>query len=77
MNGKKARALRKLFKERGLDVMGEAQYKQRSHRRLKYVTNETTGKPEAKVVSRLEIQNHTKLPYRRAKKLYKQGEIQL
>lgn len=75
MSGKQMKKLRKLFKERGLDVTEEALYRARQHNKIVY--KNTIAGPVANTVTVQEIQNHRKLPYRRGKKLMKKGELSI
>ena len=74
MNGKKARALRKIFRAQGA-YSEEPQYKVQKVKKIAYLPNPMTGVPIAMPVEREIIYNMSKYGYRRAKKDYAKGLI--
>jgi len=76
MNSKKARALRKLFREQNA-YSEKPQYKARKFKRIIYPRDPVTGKPIAQTVERKIIYNISKYAYRKAKKDYVNKLIKL
>lgn len=74
MNGKKAKALRKLLKEDG-KYKREAEYVKGPTVRKTIHTVDAAGKPHLQQVERVTIINKSKYFYRQLKKKYKNGEF--
>ena len=73
MNGKKAKALRRLAKAHG-HFKNEPEYRVQETKKMVYFTDKT-GKPQAQQVSKYTIINVSKIVYRRMKKAYNNGEL--
>ena len=71
MNGKKAKAIRRLAKQHG-HYKTEPEYRVKETKKVMYVTDKD-GNPKAQQVSRYTIINTSKIVYRRMKQAYKQG----
>ena len=81
MNLKKAKKLRKLFKDKFYDEKGNytATPDLRQGKKVKktvYITNEG-GIPMSKTVERVTVVNATKYKYRQAKKAYNAGKFKI
>jgi hypothetical protein len=73
MNGKKAKALRRLAKQLG-HYNNDNEYKVRETKKVVYYT-EKDGTKKATQVSRYTIINPGKIVFRRMKQAYKNGEL--
>ena len=73
MNGKKAKAIRRLAKEHG-HFKNEPEYKVKETKKVIYVTGKD-GNPQAEQVSRYTIINTSKIVYRRMKQAYNNGQL--
>ena len=73
MNGKKAKAIRRLAKQEG-KFQKEANYKVIQTEKVIYGTG-TNGMPTAQRVTRNTLINLSKLEYRQMKKAFKNGEF--
>ena len=74
MNGKKAKALRRLLKEDGR-YKKEAEYVAGPKVKKKIHTVDASGKPQLHEVERVTLINKSKYFYRQLKKKYKNGEF--
>lgn len=81
MNGKKAKALRQAFKANLYDENGK--YKTTADLRIAKKTPKTIhtvdelGKPKLHQIERVTVVNANKYGYRRAKKAYKNGDLEI
>ena len=73
MNGKKAKALRRLAKANG-KYATEPEYRVKETKKVVYYTDKD-GSKKATQVSKYTIINANKIVYRRLKAAYKNGEI--
>ena len=73
MNGKKAKAIRRLAKAHG-HYKTEPEYKVQETKKMVYFTDKN-GKPQAQQVSKYTIINVNKIVYRRMKQAYINGQL--
>lgn len=73
MNGKKAKAIRRLAKAHG-HFKKEPEYKVKETKKMVYY-NDKDGKPQAQQVSRFTVYNASRTVYRRMKRAYNDGLI--
>lgn len=73
MNGKKAKAIRRMAKESG-HFKTEPDYRVKETKKMMYFVDEK-GTPRAQEVKRQTIINVNKIIYRRMKKAYINGEL--
>ena len=73
MNGKKAKALRRLAKANG-QYKTEPDYRMKETKKVAYYTDKD-GTRKATQVSRITVINANKIVYRRMKAMYKAGEL--
>lgn len=73
MNAKKAKAIRRMAKQLGY-YKDEPEYRVKETKKTAYYTDRE-GKSQATIVSRYTVINTSRLPYRRMKQAYKNGEL--
>ena len=73
MNGKKAKLIRKMCKDLGQWKKDREWVVAREVKKIAHNTN-PDGTIEMKEVKRITIENKSRVEYRRAKKMYKNGE---
>jgi len=73
MNGKKAKAIRRMCRELG-HYKDEPEYVAKKHKRIAHVIQDD-GSLKLQEVEKLTIVNKSRVAYRKAKRMYKNGEF--